>query len=185
MRAIILREAGSPDNLEMTELPKPVLNDREVLIQSKAISINPVDAKVRIGKSLYNELRSQNPFIIPGWDVSGIITQTGKSVTEFKAGDEVYFHITNLEQDWDVPHGFAMKGANNAELLIMPGETQTLKWIADKPGMYPFYCTDFCSALHQEMSGYLRVSPAGSNVALLFSTGKNLPPADSTVASKL
>jgi nitrous-oxide reductase len=34
-----------------------------------------------------------------------------------KLGDEVYFHVTNLEQDWDVPHGFAIKGANTAELL--------------------------------------------------------------------
>lgn len=99
------------------------------------------------------------------------------------AGDEVYFHVTNLEQDWDVPHGFAVKGANNAELLIMPGETQTLKWIAEKPGMFPFYCTDFCSALHQEMQGYIRISPAGSNVPLTFSTGKNLPKADSAAAA--
>jgi nitrous-oxide reductase len=44
-----------------------------------------------------------------------------------KLGDEVYFHVTNLEQDWDLPHGFAVKGANNAEILIMPGETSTLK----------------------------------------------------------
>ncbi|HRD53953.1 MAG TPA: nitrous oxide reductase, partial [Flavobacteriales bacterium] len=83
-----------------------------------------------------------------------------------KLGDEVYFHVTNLEQDWDVPHGFAIKGAANAELLIMPGETQTLKWIPTKVGVVPFYCTDFCSALHQEMQGYLRVSPANSNVPL-------------------
>jgi nitrous-oxide reductase len=104
------------------------------------------------------------------------------NIEGIKTGDEVYFHVTNLEQDWDVPHGFAIKGADNAELLIMPGETQTLKWVADKPGILPFYCTDFCSALHQEMQGYLRVSPAGSNVPLLFSTGKNYPKADSTVA---
>lgn len=90
-----------------------------------------------------------------------------------KVGDEVYFHITNLEQDWDIPHGFAIKGANNAELLIMPGETQTLKWIPEKEGIYPFYCTDFCSALHQEMQGYLRVSPSGSNTPLAFSLGKS------------
>ncbi|KYP14532.1 Sec-dependent nitrous-oxide reductase [Flavihumibacter sp. CACIAM 22H1] len=90
-----------------------------------------------------------------------------------KVGDEVYFHVTNLEQDWDVPHGFAVKGANNAELLIMPGETQTLKWIPEKTGIYPIYCTDFCSALHQEMSGYVRVSPKGSSVPLSFSLGKN------------
>jgi nitrous-oxide reductase len=89
-----------------------------------------------------------------------------------KLGDEVYFHVTNLEQDWDVPHGFAVKGANNAELLIMPGETQTLKWVPDRTGMFPIYCTDFCSALHQEMQGYVRVSPAGSNVPLTFSLGK-------------
>jgi nitrous-oxide reductase len=77
-----------------------------------------------------------------------------------------------------VPHGFAVKGAANAELLIMPGETQTLKWNPDKVGIFPMYCTDFCSALHQEMTGYIRVSPAGSSTPLLFSTGKNYPAAD-------
>ena len=97
------------------------------------------------------------------------------NIEGIKVGDEVYFHVTNLEQDWDVPHGFAVKGANNAELLIMPGETQTLKWTPEKSGMFPFYCTDFCSALHQEMQGYVRVSAAGSSVPLMFSTGKNLP----------
>ncbi len=89
-----------------------------------------------------------------------------------KLGDEVYFHITNLEQDWDVPHGFGVKGANNAELLIMPGETTTLKWIPDRIGVFPMYCTDFCSALHQEMQGYVRVSPPGSNVPISFGVGK-------------
>jgi len=87
-------------------------------------------------------------------------------------GDEVYFHVTNLEQDWDVPHGFGIKGANNAELLIMPGETITLKWIPDRIGIFPMYCTDFCSALHQEMSGYIRVSPKGSNVPISFQLGE-------------
>jgi len=102
---------------------------------------------------------------------------TPDNIEGVKVGDEIYFHVTNLEQDWDVPHGFAIKNANNAEILIMPGETQTLKYTADKAGIVPFYCTDFCSALHQEMQGYLRVSPPGSNVALTFSTGTNLPAA--------
>lgn len=100
-----------------------------------------------------------------------------------KLGDEVYFHVTNLEQDWDVPHGFAVKGGNNAEILIMPGETQTLKWKPDRVGIVPIYCTDFCSALHQEMQGYVRVSPAGSNVPITFSTGKTAEP-DKKVAAK-
>ncbi len=89
-----------------------------------------------------------------------------------RVGDEVYFHMTNLEQDWDVPHGLAVKGANTAELLVMPGETATLKWVPDRVGIFPFYCTDFCSALHQEMQGYIRVSAAGSNTPLKFSTGE-------------
>ncbi len=93
------------------------------------------------------------------------------NIEGIKIGDEVYFHVTNLEQDWDVPHGFAIKGANNAELLIMPGETSTLKWVPDRVGMFPMYCTDFCSALHQEMQGYVRVSPKGSSVPLKFSLG--------------
>lgn len=97
---------------------------------------------------------------------------TPDNIEGVKVGDVVYFHVTNLEQDWDVPHGFAIKANNNAEILIMPGETQTLKWEAKKVGVYPFYCTDFCSALHQEMSGYIRVSPAGSNVELSFNSTK-------------
>ena len=97
------------------------------------------------------------------------------NIEGIKVGDDVYFHITNLEQDWDVPHGFAIRNAPTAELLIMPGETATLHYKATKVGIVPFYCTDFCSALHQEMSGYMRVSPAGSNVPLTYSLGTNLP----------
>jgi nitrous-oxide reductase len=80
------------------------------------------------------------------------------NIEGIKVGDSVLFHVTNLEQDWDVPHGFAVMGANNAELLIMPGETRTLAWKPQSAGVFPFYCTDFCSALHQEMQGYIRVS---------------------------
>jgi nitrous-oxide reductase len=85
-----------------------------------------------------------------------------------KVGDKVYFHVTNLEQDWDIPHGFAILGANNAELLIMPGETRTLTWEPKEAGVYPFYCTDFCSALHQEMQGYVRVSKSNAKTKISF-----------------
>jgi nitrous-oxide reductase len=96
---------------------------------------------------------------------------TPDNIEGLRVGDEVHFHVTNLEQDWDVPHGFAAMGANTSELLIMPGETRTLVWRPKEPGIYPFYCTDFCSALHQEMQGYARVSPAGSNTQLRWGTG--------------
>lgn len=97
------------------------------------------------------------------------------NIEGIRVGDEVYFHITNLEQDWDVPHGFSVKGAKTAELLIMPGETSTLKWIPERVGTSVFYCTDFCSALHQEMQGYIRVSPKGSTTPLTYSVGTNIP----------
>jgi nitrous-oxide reductase len=133
---------------------------------------------------------NKNPYVTMGEKASKVVREGNKvhvymtairshltpdNIEGIRMGDEVYFHVTNLEQDWDVPHGFAIKGAANAELLVMPGETQTLKWVPDRVGISPMYCTDFCSALHQEMTGYIRVSPAGSNVPLLFSTGKNQP----------
>ncbi|WP_086477568.1 MULTISPECIES: Sec-dependent nitrous-oxide reductase [Arenibacter] len=96
---------------------------------------------------------------------------TPDNIEGIKVGDEVYFHITNQEQDFDVPHGFAMIGATNAELLIAPGQTKTLLWEPKKVGVWPFYCTDFCSALHQEMQGYVRVSPADSDLELSWSLG--------------
>lgn len=94
------------------------------------------------------------------------------NIEGIKVGDKVYFHVTNLEQDFDVPHGFAVMGANNAELLIMPGQTETLYWEPKFEGVFPFYCTDFCSALHQEMQGYIRVSASNANTALRWWTGQ-------------
>ena len=92
------------------------------------------------------------------------------NIEGIQLGDTVYFHLTNVEQDWDVPHGFAITGARNSELLVMPGQTRTLVWQPDRVGVFPFYCTDFCSALHQEMQGYVRVSPKGSHVKLTWNT---------------
>ena len=96
------------------------------------------------------------------------------NIEGIKVGDKVYFHVTNLEQDWDVPHGFAMMGARTAELLIMPGQTETMIWEPQFEGVYPMYCTDFCSALHQEMQGYVRVSPRGANVPLKWGLGEEI-----------
>ncbi|MBS1749508.1 MAG: Sec-dependent nitrous-oxide reductase [Bacteroidetes bacterium] len=160
-----------------------------------------VSADVIKGNSVrfYNISENSNPYVAKGEPETKVV-RNGKRVDIYitsirshfspdniegiKVGDDVYWHVTNLEQDWDIPHGFAVKGAPTGELLIMPGETQTMKWTPEKVGIYPFYCTDFCSALHQEMQGYIRISPANSNVPLTFSVGTNLPPADSTAVSK-
>ena len=94
---------------------------------------------------------------------------TPDNIEGIKVGDKVFFHITNHEQDYDVPHGVAIIGANTSELLIMPGQTETFVWEPKQVGVWPFYCTDFCSALHQEMQGYVRVSPRDSNIELSWS----------------
>jgi nitrous-oxide reductase len=95
------------------------------------------------------------------------------NIEGIKVGDKVYFHVTNLEQDYDVPHGIAMIGAQTSELLIMPGQTETFIWYPKQVGVWPFYCTDFCSALHQEMQGYIRVSPKNSDIELSWSLGED------------
>ncbi len=79
-------------------------------------------------------------------------------VIEVKLGNRVTWHITNIEQADDATHGFALPG-QNINLSIEPGEATTITFIADRPGVYPFYCTEFCSALHLEMMGYLLVTP--------------------------
>ncbi len=95
------------------------------------------------------------------------------NIEGIKVGDKVYFHVTNLEQDYDVPHGVSIIGANTSELLIMPGQTETFVWEPKEVGVWPFYCTDFCSALHQEMQGYVRVSPSNSALPLSWSVGED------------
>lgn len=75
---------------------------------------------------------------------------------EVNKGDTVTFHITNIEQTTDELHGFGLS-MYNVNIVIDPGETKSVTIVADKPGVYPYYCTNFCSALHQEMQGYLLV----------------------------
>ena len=147
----------------------------------------PAELITKNSQKIYKIEDNMNPYAAKGEKEAKVIREGNKvhvymtsirshfvpdNIEGVKLGDEVYFHITNLEQDWDVPHGFAVKGAVNAELLVMPGETCTLKWIPLETGIYPVYCTDFCSALHQEMQGYVRVSPANSKNPISFSTGK-------------
>jgi len=75
-----------------------------------------------------------------------------------KKGDKVIWHVTNGERAKDATHGFGLP-YYNFNLSIEPGETQTVEFVADRSGVYPFYCTEFCSALHLEMIGYFLVEP--------------------------
>lgn len=79
---------------------------------------------------------------------------------EATVGDEVTIHLTNLERAQDETHGFTVS-TYNVHASAEPGKTVTVKFKADKEGVYPYYCTEFCSALHLEMEGYLLVKPKG------------------------
>src|SRR5699024_8936782 len=147
----------------------------------------PADIVMERQKKFYKLEQNKNPYAALS-EAESKVTREGNEVHVYmtairshfypdniegiKLGDKVYFHVTNLEQSWDVPHGFAMMGANTNGILIMPGETRTIVWEPKKTGVYPFYCTDFCSALHQEMSGYIRVSPKESDIGISYKTGQ-------------
>ena len=77
-------------------------------------------------------------------------------VIRVNRGDKVIIHVTNIEQTRDELHGFAINNYD-INLVIDPGETKTVTFTAKKGGVFAFYCTNFCSALHQEMQGYMLV----------------------------
>lgn len=77
---------------------------------------------------------------------------------QVQEGDEVVWHITSQEQSMDATHGFCI-GGYNINLSLEPGESATIRFKADRSGVFPFYCTEFCSALHLEMLGYFEVVP--------------------------
>ncbi|MBL4953209.1 Sec-dependent nitrous-oxide reductase [Neobacillus sp. OS1-32] len=79
-------------------------------------------------------------------------------VIEVNQGDHVFIHLTNIDFDEDITHGFAINDYD-LNMEVQPGQTNTMEFTADKAGTFPLYCTNFCSALHQEMNGYFLVKP--------------------------
>lgn len=120
MKAAVLYQFGSAENLQIADIDKPVATGDQVLIKVMAAGINPVDTKVRAGTNGISK-RIQLPAIL-GWDVSGIITATGKDISFFKPGDAVFGCI-----------GFPGLGKAYAEFAVAdPGS------LAKKPGNISF-----------------------------------------------
>ncbi len=130
----------------------------------KADKLHPIE--------VYPKEENHHPLAV--WDVKDAgLTRQGDKVTvkavlvrstitptsvEVKQGDTVTFALTNIEQTTDELHGFGLLDYNT-NIVVDPGETKTVTLKVDKPGVFPYYCTNFCSALHQEMQGYLIVKP--------------------------
>jgi nitrous-oxide reductase len=123
---------------------------------------------------VYPKEENHHPLAV--WDVKDAgVTRNGTNVTakvvlvrstitpsviEVNQGDLVNVALTNIEQSTDELHGFGLIDYN-INIVVDPGETKTVTFRADKPGVFAYYCTNFCSALHQEMQGYLIVKPRG------------------------
>jgi nitrous-oxide reductase len=130
----------------------------------KADKLNPIE--------VYPKEENKHPKAI--WDLKDSkVVRNGKNVEvyaiavrtsfeptkiEVNKGDKVTIYMTNIEQTTDELHGIGIN-EYNINVVIDPGETKVIEFIADKAGVFPFYCTNFCSALHQEMQGYLLVKP--------------------------
>ncbi len=80
-------------------------------------------------------------------------------IVRVRQGETVHFHLTNIEQAHDATHGFTI-GSHNISISLEPGEHADLTLVADRAGVFPLYCTEFCSALHLEMAGYFLVEPS-------------------------
>ena len=118
--------------------------------------------------------RAENTHPLAVWDVKDAgATREGNRVTvkmvavrstlwptdfEVREGDVVTIAITNIEQTTDELHGLGLLDYN-INIVVDPGETKTVTFTARKGGVFPYYCTNFCSALHQEMQGYMIVNP--------------------------
>lgn len=128
---------------------------------------------------VYAQSENKNPNAI--WDVKDAkVERNGTNVVvhmtavrsnfepnavEVNQGDHVTIYLTNIEQTTNEIHGFGLE-EYNIQIEADPGETKTIEFVANKPGVFAYYCTKFCSALHQEMQGYLLVKPKGAASAV-------------------
>jgi NADPH:quinone reductase-like Zn-dependent oxidoreductase len=115
VKAIIITGFGGVEKLQITEIPKPDITNDEVLIEVRAISINPVDTRTRSGIAMATYLQHHKPLIL-GWDIAGIVAKVGESVTQFKRGDAVFGMVN-----------FLGHGKGYAEFVASPAHHLTLK----------------------------------------------------------
>ncbi|WP_267435333.1 zinc-binding alcohol dehydrogenase family protein [Sphingomonas sp. GM_Shp_1] len=106
MRAIAYRQPGPIDRADAlidVELPRPIPTGRDILVAVRAISVNPVDAKVRAGAAPFDGRDER----VLGWDAAGVVEAVGPEATRFKVGDEVFYA------------GDLMRDGSNAEYQLV------------------------------------------------------------------
>jgi len=150
------------------DMPLP-LGEPHYAQMIKADKLNPIDVYKPAGFDVVTDQPSPNAVKAKeeriereGKNVHVYMTSVRSHFTpdiiRVKLGDTVHLHITNVEQAHDATHGFTI-GSYNVHSSLEPGKHVDITFKADRAGTFPFYCTEFCSALHLEMAGYLLVEP--------------------------
>ena len=151
--------AGRPMQV-IYDMPVP-LGEPHYAVMIKADKLKPIKRfkqkwfKNRVKPGRESVVREGNKVTI---NATIIRSHYSPEVIEVNLGDEITWNVTNLERAQDETHGFTVD-LYNINGSLEPGETNTFKFTADEAGVFPFYCTEFCSALHLEMMGYLLVKP--------------------------
>jgi nitrous-oxide reductase len=144
---------GEPHNAQMIKAGKVKPID-----VYKPIGTNPiahgVDPNATVAGKERIERRDDGVHVY----MTAVRSHFSPDIVRVKEGDTVHLHVTNVEQARDATHGLAI-GGQNVNVSLEPGKHCNVRFVANKAGVFPFYCTEFCSALHLEMAGYLLVEP--------------------------
>lgn len=112
---MVLKRFGGAENLSPEEVPTPRPDRGEVLIEVRAIGIDQIDIKARKGEGMTDYLEKENPMIL-GWDVAGVVAETGPGVDGLKRGDAVFGTVN-----------FPGPGSSYAEYAAAPADQLALK----------------------------------------------------------
>jgi NADPH2:quinone reductase len=115
MKAMALEAYGGPEQLRLMDLPMPVPDDDEVLIELAYTSVNPVDWKIREGQ-LKDRMPNIFP-IIPGWDAAGTVKGAGRNVTRFKGGERVFAYCRKPTIQWGTYAEYVTMDARHVALM--------------------------------------------------------------------
>lgn len=158
----------SPNLQLLYDMPLP-LGEPHYAQMIKADKLKPIDVYKPVGTDVVTDKVSKN-VVKPNEErverkadgvhvyMTAIRSHFKPDIVRVKKGETVHLHITNIEQAYDATHGFAV-GTYNINSSLEPGKHVDISFVADQEGTFPFYCTEFCSALHLEMAGYLLVEP--------------------------
>jgi nitrous-oxide reductase len=147
---------GEPHNSQI--MPMELLQAWSIYPEAGYDALTMGRSKVASAQGQERIVREGNVVHVYGTMLRSHYTPDQVSVRQ---GEEVVFHWTNVETARDATHGFGLHGYN-VNLSVDPGATESARITASVPGVFPYYCTEFCSALHMEMTGWLLVEPRGN-----------------------